>query len=270
MKKHISQKGTLRRSTHQQLWIGVVLAVIIIAVLEYAGLLIWLRSGINRVVQPVRVQAVRFVNILRRPADLALVATRKYTYILDLELRYAEQAAQLGELEQLRRENQELRAVLEKESTESSNATRDRRYGSIVSYAPPSISLGAADGAQLGELVFILGTCIGKLQAVEQHHAQVKLLSNFSEDDVLLGQTDTGVSGLVRGDRTRVLLSEIPIEASLQVGQRVETVGQLGVRGGIYIGRVAEIIRHEGAPTQSAVIEQGVSFFSATVVEVRL
>lgn len=248
---------------------GSVLGIITVSVLEYAGLLIWLRSGISQVTQPVRETAVQLASSLRQPIDLVRVATRKYTYVLDLELRYAEQSAKLSELEQLRKENQDLRAALEKDSTASS-FFQAKRYSSVISYAPPSIDVGTADGLQGGELVFVLGTCIGKVHAVERHHAQVKLLSSFGEDDVLLAKTDTGTSGIVRGDRTRVLLTEIPIEASVQVGQRVETAGQLGVQSGLYIGRVTEIIRREGSPTQTAVIDQGVSFFRSSIVEVGL
>jgi cell shape-determining protein MreC len=269
MQKNRSSAVIFQRST-TQVWVGAVLGVLCVAVFEYAGLLGWLRTGLEFTSQPLRTASGRAVATLQRPVEFLRVATRRYTYVLDLELRYAETVAKLGELEMLRQENQELRAVLEGTSSAQTVALRGRRFASILSYAQPTIDIGMAQGLKGDELVFVAGTCIGKIHQLVEHQAQVKLLNSLGDQDVILAKTESGVAGVITGNNTSVLLQEIPIEATVQLGQRVETTGQLGVSAGLYIGRVQEVIRKEGAPTQQAVIDQGVSFFRASVVEVGL
>jgi cell shape-determining protein MreC len=269
MKSHHPSAVIFQRST-TQVWIGALLGILCTAVFEYAGLLGWLRTGVEFTSQPLRTVSGRAVATLQRPLEFLRVATRRYTYVLDLELRYAETVAKLGELEKLRKENQELRAVLEGTPSAQRAMQRGRRFASILSYAQPTIDVGTAQGLNGDELVFVAGTCIGKVHQLAAYQAQVKLLNSLGDQDVILAKTESGVAGVITGNNTSVLLQEIPIEATVQVGQRVETTGQLGVSAGLYIGRVEEVIRREGAPTQQAVIDQGVSFFRSTVVEVGL
>lgn len=269
MKKHQESAALFQRST-TQVWVGALISILCAAVFEYAGLLGWLRTGLEFSTQPVRVATGRALSTLQRPLEFFRVATRRYTYVLDLELRYSETVAKLGELEKLRQENQELRAVLEGTPAAQTATQRGRRFASILSYAQPTIDIGTARGLKGDELVFVAGTCIGKIHQVGEYQSQVKLLNSLGDHDVILAKTESGVAGVITGNNTAVLLQEIPIEATVQVGQRVETTGQLGVSAGLYLGRVQEVIRKEGAPTQQAVIDQGVSFFRSTIVEVGL
>ena len=262
--------AVLFQRAQTKVWVGALFGILCAAVFEYAGLLGWLRVGLEFVSQPLRTASGRAVSTVQRPLEFLRVVTRRYTYVLDLELRYAETVAKLGELEKLRNENQELRAVLEGTLSAQRATQRGRRFASILSYAQPTIDVGTVQGLNGDELVFVAGTCIGKVHQLAKYQAQVKLLSSLGDQDVVLARTESGVAGVITGNNTSVLLQEIPIEAIVQVGQRVETTGQLGVSAGLYIGRVQEVIRKEGAPTQQAVIDQGVSFFRSTVVEVGL
>jgi cell shape-determining protein MreC len=202
------------------------------------------------------------------PAEWVRVATKKYTYVLDLELRYAESAAQLSEFDRVRKENAALRALLEYEQASGAAKPRQRKIASVLSYAQPTISVGQDDGIQEGYLVFVHGVFIGKISKVSAHEAQVKLLAAFSDTDVILVQTEVGVTGLVSGDGRDVVMREIPIDAAIQVGQRIESSGQVGVLPQLYMGRIVSIRRNEGSPTQTAVIDPGVSFYNTSIVEV--
>lgn len=251
-------------------WLGSILVVFLLAVLEYVGMLGWLRAGLEVSLRPLLEVGANVVRTVKIPAEMVRVASRRYTYVLDLELRYAESAAQLSELNKLRQENSALRALLENEEASSAAKTsqRQRRIASILSYAQPTVSLGTADGIRANYLVFVSGTLVGRIAEVSEHEAQVRLLPAFGDADVLLAQTEVGVSGLLLGDGQEVLLKEIPIDASIQVGQRVETSGQVGVLPHLYLGRVGSIRREEGSPTQTAVIDQGISFYRTSIVEV--
>lgn len=253
-------------------WVIAVGVLVSCIVLEYAGLLQWFRSGVEFGTQPLRQTTVKMLHVFQQPLEFARVSNMKYTYILDLELKYSQAAAELSEMQKLRQENQELRTLLEQEKASPSAQTKNfsRRFVSIVSYAQPTIALGSADGLRGGEAVRIAGTLIGKVTILADHQAQLRLLHIASPTDPILGQIEGGVSGIVTGNGTEVVMKEVPVEASIEVGKRVETRGQFGMQSGLYIGRVQRIIREEGAPTQTIIIDQGVSFFRTTVVEVLL
>lgn len=259
---------SMARRSQVNIWLGSAVVVLLLAVLEYAGMFGLVRGAAEVGLRPFLQSGARVVRTVRLPFEWARVAARKYTYVLDLELRYAESAAQLSELEKLRQENIALRALLEGGLASGSTNVQSRLIASILSYAQPTISIGTADGIQDGGLVFVSGTLIGRVAQTSEHEAQVRLLPAFGEADVLLAQTEVGVSGLLLGDGREVLLKEIPIDAAVQVGQRVETSGQVGVLPHLYIGRVSSIRREEGAPTQMAVIDQGISFYRTSIVEV--
>ncbi len=255
-----------------KLWITAGVMVLTTAVLEYAGVLGWLRSGLEVGLQPFSQLGTRVVKLITLPLEFVRISTRKYSYVLDLELRYAESAAQLSQLERLQKENQALRKLIEGEGeragASSSAQVADRKVAAILSYAQPTIAIGSADGIKEGSLVLVEGVLIGKVSQVSQHQSQIKLLPSFDQNEVILVQTDTGVTGLLAGNGAEVIVKELPIETQIQAGQRVETSGQVGVLPYLYVGRVQQFHRNEAAPTQTAVIDQGVSFYRSTVVEV--
>ncbi|MBW7955816.1 rod shape-determining protein MreC [Patescibacteria group bacterium] len=257
-----------RQRSQLSFWLVIGLIVLLVAVLEYAGVLIWMRGGLEQGVRPLLRTGALVVRAVRYPAELIRVATRRYTYVLDLELRYAESAAQLSELERLRQENQSLRTILEGEQATRSATGQQRRLAAVLSYAQPTIGLGNQDGLKEGSAIFVQGALIGKVTQLTEHQSQVKLLQSYGAGDLLLVQTETGVSGLLSGDGQDILFKELPIDAQVEVGQRVETSGQVGVLPRLYIGRIESIRREEGSPTQTAVIDQGVSLYRTSIVEV--
>lgn len=264
--------------TFFQPWIMVIVILISGSVLEYAGLTQWLRTGLEYGTQPIRTATVHALATLRTPVEFARISAIKYTYFLDLELKYSEAMNQLSELERLKQENQDLKKLLEgssQDGTASSSAIiGSRRFVPIISYAQPTISIGSADGVDGGEVVRVSGVFVGKVTVVAEHQAQVRLLQTASITDPVLGkiksESGDSISGIVTGNGTQVMMKEIPIEAVVEAGQQVETIGQFGIQPGLYIGRVKEVLREEGSPTQTIILDQGVSFFRTTLVEVLL
>ena len=82
-------------------------------------------------------------------------------------------------------------------------------------------------------------------------------------------RTQSGVEAVVDGDGRNVLLTHIPRSVELNEGERVVTVGQEGVEKNILIGVVKKINHSPSDSTNTYIINQLVSFYSAVLVEVK-
>ncbi len=186
--------------------------------------------------------------------------------IRDLELKLAQTSAQLSQIEQLEKENQELRQLLN---------SSDRSLGRVVltspilSLAQPAVGLPREASVKPGLAVLVENTLVGVVTEIRLDIAYLGLL--WQKDcPFVLAETEAGVQGLISGDGRRVLLTEVPIEDELEVGQRVVTSGQEGIEAGLYIGQIRSIHSGTSAATKTAVIEQLVSFYDTTLVEIKL
>jgi cell shape-determining protein MreC len=103
---------------------------------------------------------------------------------------------------------------------------------------------------------------------VAVNQSEIGLLSQES-GPTILAKTESGVQGLIRGDGKRVLLTEIPVDVTLNVGERIVTQGQEGVAPNMFIGRISAVRNDPASAVQTALIEQLVSFYEASIVEVR-
>ncbi len=184
----------------------------------------------------------------------------------DLQYRYSEAAATAIQVKSLERENQELRRMLE---------NTDRNYSQVVisaplvSFAQSFVAAGQRSGVQLGSAVLHQGTLLGLIDQVEERQSRVLLLSRMGER-ALLAQTNQGVLGLVRGSGREILLTEVPADAELALGDLVYTKAQEGIKEGLLIGRVVKVDRDNKAlATQTAAIEQLVDFFAVALVEIQ-
>ena len=186
--------------------------------------------------------------------------------VQDLELKLAQTYVQLGELDQLEKENQQLRQLLN-----STDRTLNRVVLTqpILSFAQPVVSIPRDMEIIEGSAVLIEGTLIGLIKEKKNDVAVVSLL--WQKDAALvLAETSSGVQGIVRGDGRRVIFTEIPIDEEIEIGQRVLTAGQRGVEGGLFVGEIRSIISGESSAVKTAVLEQYVSFYQASLVEIRL
>lgn len=192
----------------------------------------------------------------------SLSAVRK---IQDLEIKYSEASAMLGEIDALRLENSELRKLLE---------NTDRKIDKtiiaspVISLARPAIGSGKLDGVVEGSMVIAGQTLVGVVSNVYDSQSEVSLLFNMDSKPVI-AKTEKGIQGLVVGDGKRVLLTEIPLDADLEINERVVSMGQKGIVKDVFIGRIQSIESQPNSSSKKAVIEQYVSFYEVAIVEVR-
>ncbi len=184
----------------------------------------------------------------------------------DLQYRYSEVAAELIRIKALEQENQELRKLLE---------NSDRSYqqviitAPVVSFAQSFIAVGQQSGVKSGSAVLYKNTLLGLVDQVEEKQSSVLLLSKLN-DTYILAETEKGVKGIIKGNGREILLAEISNDQQLEIGQLVFTSSQLGVEKGLLIGRIARVIDdNQALAVKTAVIEQLVNFYEASLVEVK-
>lgn len=256
----------------QRYWLGSCGALVLVAIIELSGLWQPLRGVISQGLRPFSYAGSSVVQVIRWPYEVVMNSIHSYDRIKNLELRYAEVVAQLGELEALKKENQALRDLLSTPSVtgpqENNQSQQHQAIATILGYGQPLIERHDHSVIVPGSMVLIANTLIGRVGEVTESQAQVVLLSQTRNSSVL-AQTESGIAGILGGDGRSVYLTEVPIEAEVKVGERVVTVGQPGVEPGIAVGMVTAIQRPANAPTQKLTLDQHVSFYESRVVQVR-
>lgn len=199
------------------------------------------------------------------PVEQWQTASQAQRRVQLLSQQLAELTSALEEMDQLKAENRMLRELLN-----ASNSAEEKRTLAvpITAFGKPAIGIGKLQGVTEGNLLFINQVLIGRVTKVEAKQALVELLSSGNSQPIL-ARTESGVEGLVKGDDRRVNLTEVPRNQQLQVGERVVTVGQLGIPAGLLIGQISSIESIGTSPAQTAVVDQLVSFFTERQVEVR-
>jgi rod shape-determining protein MreC len=187
------------------------------------------------------------------------------SHIQDLESRLAESTAALTELESLKKENQELRFLLENTDRPQTRTALSRP---VVSLAKPAVSGGKNINLEKGSLVLSRETLLGQLSKIGPHESQVVLLHE-KESIPILSKTESGVEGIIKGDDKKIIFTEVAKTDQLVVGEKIYTMGQNQVEQGILIGQISFINYEVSDSVQTAVVEQYVSFFETPVVEIR-
>jgi rod shape-determining protein MreC len=246
-------------------WAVGLILIVGLALTEFVGLNQPGQRVVQRLMHPVQLVARQVTQSIVAPLRYGWSLQKTQRRILDLEQRYAESSAQLGEMDSLKSENEALRGMLQATDTRLEKRVITTP---ILSYGHPLVAGGSQDGVQTGQLVLVSQTLVGMVTDVSETQSQVHLLFQEQTQSVV-AKTESGVQGLVKGDGKRVLLTEIPVEAEVKVGDRVITSGQAGIPGDIFIGRVASVQAEPQASAQTAVIEQIVSFYHTQVVEIR-
>lgn len=249
--------------SREWLWSFALIALVLLA--EFVGFGGVLRGLGERILNPVLVGTQQVMTSVTWPVRHLQNLTTAQRRIQDLERRYAEASAELGSMAALQTENEALRNMMQ-----ASDVKLEQRVITtpIVSYGRPLIAGGRQEGIEEGAMVLISQTLVGRVTSVSEHQAEISLLSHLGSEPVL-ARTESGIDGVIRGDDKRVLLTEVPINQKLIVGERVVTQGQDGIGPNLYLGRIASITSRPESAVQTAVVEQLVSFFEATVVEIR-
>lgn len=236
---------------------------LIVWLCELVGVAGLVRQSWEGMLLPVTVRVRSLMSWTNQPFQVVTDTNSILRRMQQLEYRYAEASAQLGELGALREENQQLKEAL---SSKKGTTTSETVIAApLVSLAYPAIAAGEVEGVQPGNAVSVSETLVGTIGQVSPHQSQVNLLSQPDQRPILV-QTEGGAQGIVVGDGRRVLITEIPSDQQLTVGERVVTLGQPGIKRDVFVGRIQQVEKSESAPVQTAVLEQYVSFYRARLV----
>lgn len=252
----------------RQSWMEMSLVTAIFLMLtlgEWLGVVQPLVAVGERVVVPRMVATNQWLAVVSRPLLLIKKSYHSARKVQELEQSYTQSLATISELEYLAQENQVLRQLLElKEKVGPMLITSP-----ITSHGEPSLGLGAAAGVKTGQPVLSSQTLLGLIKTTTSHQAAVNLLFQNSIQPILV-KTESGVEGLVIGDGKNILLTEIPREAEVVVGERVVTIGQEHIQPQLFVGQIQQVIDQPAAATKQAIINQEVSFYEVTMVEILL
>jgi rod shape-determining protein MreC len=174
------------------------------------------------------------------------------------------------ELQDLKKENKELRAILnKKESLRNFTSIQ----ATIIARNPDhwheyiTLNKGQIHGVKDNMAVITAKGLIGKIKSTSQFTSTVQLLSALDRKNrisaVIQGKED--VYGLIEGydeDKEALLFKRIPTKAEIKVGQNVETSGLGGVfPKGLVIGRVTKVVPDQYGLTQMAYVKPAAHFY---------
>lgn len=244
--------------------IGIFALVILLGLMELVGWIRLINPPIQAVSLPLNQVYARAIGAISRSTSYLGRVLTSPEEMRQLEHNYAGALAGLSELDELRQENQILREMLE-----NTDRTLETRIitAPIVSLSVPAVSAGEHEGVLVGSMVGARGVLLGRVKEVSTHQSTVDLFSGVTSAPVLV-RTESGVQGMIQGNGQQVILTQIPREAEIESGQRVVTLGQPGISSGLLIGTIGENITEESAPVQSAIVNQHISFYEISVVEV--
>jgi len=209
-------------------------------------------------------QQVLLVNRMRQPYEFVTFLFSKYRYTKQLEVKYSQVQAELSELHSLKKEVLEFKEILGKgEDVRNSIVTVP-----VVSLAYPAVGVGSRDGVRDKAMVLSSGVLLGTVYDVGESDAKVSLLTQARKDRVLV-ETEGGVQGVLEGTGKSILLTQVPRGKELKQLERVVAIGQEGITKGTYIGTIRLLDNNPADPTQTAVIDQGVGFYSSVLVEIK-
>lgn len=187
----------------------------------------------------------------------------------DIESLRAENAR----LKQLRTENDDLKAALgfREEAKDDlvtarviARTTDDIFHGLVI-------DRGSEDGVHPGQPVVAGdGVIVGKIYAVRGRTASVLLLTDSKSRLAVTIHDDAGTVGVLEGERgLGVRVSLIPASAKIAPGDPVSTSGlEPGVRRGLLIGTVDQVLKNAQDPFQSAIVVPFTASLNPSYVQV--
>ena len=249
----------------KQIWLLFYLLVMIIFLVEYVGLGSYFRLQLELIVKPINQLSSTLATFARTPYEMLANSYSSTKRIKDLESRYSEALAVIGQLEAVKEENLALREMI---------GSSDRKIkhlvisGPVISYGKPYLGVGSDDGVKTGNCVLASQSLVGRVGKVSPHQSEVILLAQQASEPILV-KTLSGVQGIIVGDGKRIVIKEIGKNDVIKVNDQVVTVGQEGVEKDLLVGKVSHIINEAELANQQAYVEQVVSFFESRLLEVR-
>jgi len=237
-------------------------SVAILGVMEFIGMMDPVRITFQKVYMPVIAVEQRLVAAVVAPIERLDGAFESARKIQDLELRYSEALAEVSLLEGVAAENEALREML----TNSDRTLNEVVLAQpIVSYAQPTVAVDPALVTE-GNPVVVGGTVVGRIGRLSSSFVPVQLLTN--EDTPGLVVRIGEYEGITRGTGRTIIVSELPRDAEISIGDTIVTLGQPGVPQDLLVGRVAAVQVEPTAAVTTVQVSQLVSFYESRVAEV--
>jgi len=204
----------------------------------------WLRSPIDKLVQPVRHKLYISSQKLWGRAELLDEGWQSY----------GEQSIMEAEIVRLKKENEELRKLL------GAPLPANWQFipGKILQKLNDKliIGIGSEAGVKMNDLVMGLvkventetGWLIGKIGKIKARQSQVQLLTD--ENIVIKARTKMGIEGIVEAEEGKLLMKNVLQEKNLNKGGLVLTKGGDGWLADLVVGKINKIIKVESAVYQ--------------------
>jgi rod shape-determining protein MreC len=209
-------------------------------------------------------EVTSFVKFVEQPLYILNGMYSSSQELSQIKVMYAQSLAQLTELESLKKENQQLRQMIENRHL----SLNERIVAApIVSYGYPAISVGINQEVREGNLVLVADTLLGRVVKVSQEESRIELLSSKEAQPVLV-QTQSGLQGIVQGTGRGIVLTQLPPDVTVNPGERVTTLGQPGIKSGILVGIISADQVQATSPIKTVPLDQLVSFYTTSLVEV--
>ncbi|WP_102274409.1 rod shape-determining protein MreC [Cytobacillus massiliigabonensis] len=193
-----------------------------------------------------------------------------YTENKELKSRLDELARLESEVQLLKKDNTELRGILDKKDSLSAF---EPKQATVIGRNPDKwtelliINKGSRDGIEQNMAVITAKGLIGKVKNSESFTSTVQLLSSMDPTNRISAEIQAdgeSIFGFIEGyddEKGLLMMKRIPSDAKVKKGQTVISSGKGGVfPKGLLIGKVVEVAPAEYGLTQTAYIEPGANF----------
>ena len=195
----------------------------------------------------------------------------------ELKQKVQELEVQVQQKEELAKENESLKSLLQLKSESNYKVLPAQIIGRDPSlwFDSAIINRGSLDGVKLNMPIVNNGGLIGRVVSVSPITAQINLVTKEKSGlGGVIGELgNSNALGVVSGNGKRELLEMgyIPGTIEVQVGEMVYTTGQDGIYpAGLKIGEVAEVKPGSATVTQQIVIKPSAKLYSMEEVAVLL
>lgn len=217
-------------------------------------------------------------NIVAKPAHLVSnivegVSDIKKTYDENkvLKERLDEYAQIKVKADRLEKENEELKALIEKEKDLASYTTH---HATVIARNPDrwnealTIDKGEVHGVKQGMAVVTAEGMIGKIKSAGRITSTVQLLSTVDRTNrvhvTIQGKSD--FYGLIEGfdlKTQQLIVKQIPFEEKVKKDMDVVTSGLANIfPKGLYIGKVVKVEHDQNGLTQTAYVKPAANFYN--------
>lgn len=194
-----------------------------------------------------------------------------YTENKELKTRLDDLARLESEVQMLKKDNTELREILDKKDSLSEF---EPKQATVIGRNPDRwnelliINKGTNNGIEPNMAVITANGLIGKVKSSNTFTSTVQLLSSMDPTNRISAEIqakDKSYFGLIEGydkEKKLLMLKRIPYDAKIKKGQNVITSGKGGVfPKNLTIGKVVEVVPDEYGLTQTAYVDPGADFY---------